>query len=195
MAVMRIFSILFLGGMAALLSACEGSTVKQSLGIDRAPPDEFRVVSHPPLSVPPEFALRPPAVAAELPAQTQTGDQARSLIVGDKEKNNATGTKNKARTTAETQFLQKAGANQADPNVRSDLEAQKLRQIEQQEEEDDRWWNIGGYVPKKKDPLVDAGKETERIKENKAGGKPVNAGDTPEVKARDTGVLGEIFGY
>ncbi|MBK5955442.1 hypothetical protein CCR92_15760, partial [Rhodospirillum rubrum] len=40
------------------LSGC--SNAKKSLGLDRQPPDEFKVVTRAPLAMPPDFNLRPP---------------------------------------------------------------------------------------------------------------------------------------
>ena len=42
-----------------LLNAC--SDTRAALGLDKAPPDEFAVFSRAPLSLPPDFGLRPPA--------------------------------------------------------------------------------------------------------------------------------------
>ncbi len=40
------------------LSACSG--VKKQLGLTKQSPDEFKVVARAPLSLPPDFSLRPP---------------------------------------------------------------------------------------------------------------------------------------
>ncbi len=43
----------------SLLVACSGS-VQQKLGLERRVPDEFQVVRRAPLTLPPDFTLRPP---------------------------------------------------------------------------------------------------------------------------------------
>lgn len=43
--------------MAGSLSACSG--VKKTLGIEKSAPDEFLVTSRAPLTLPPEYDLRP----------------------------------------------------------------------------------------------------------------------------------------
>ena len=43
-----------------LLSGCSND-IKSTLGIRKEAPDEFTVISYPPLSVPPEFNLEPPS--------------------------------------------------------------------------------------------------------------------------------------
>ena len=90
-------------------------------------------------------------------------------------------------------FLERAGAANANPNVRQALEEDAIAQGPIQEE--DSWWDIFSTTPAKKDPLVNAKGETERLNKNKKEGKPVTEGATPEVKQKDWGVLGRILGY
>src|SRR5471032_1132090 len=66
----------------AALSACSSNTVKDTLGLDRAAPDEFRVVSRPPLYVPPQFSLRPPSNADVSPNQLPADKKAQALMNG-----------------------------------------------------------------------------------------------------------------
>lgn len=175
---------------ALLLTACSGNTVKTTLGIDRAPPDEFRVVSRPPLSVPPQFTLRPPVTNDETAGQTPASEEAKSLVTGTRLN---TGSSKKTGTHAESQFLKNAGAENADPNVREKIVEDR---IAVQQPEESNWWNpLSWGNNSKKDPLVNAKKEAERIQKNEDEGKPVTEGETPEVKAKDTGVLGRILGY
>src|SRR5690349_9546598 len=118
---------------ALALSACGGNSVKETLGLERSAPDEFRVVSRPPLSVPPQFSLRPPATY-----DTTGGDsasrQAQSLVTGKGDTAaptdtavmpvKVTNTKRTAKSSAsnaDSQFLKDAGADQADPRVRESL--------------------------------------------------------------------------
>jgi hypothetical protein len=192
------------------VAACSGDTVKDTFGLSHEAPDEYRVVTRPPLSVPPEFNLEPPAAPGDMPAKQATDKQAKSLLTGKPvEDSNTfklrpanapapTATKADvpaAKTTPEANFLQKAGATQADPNVRSALERDKIA-AKPIEEEDRSWWNPRGWwSTDKKEPEVLAKQEAERLKKNKETGKPANEGEVPETKERDTGVLGKILGY
>src|SRR5437762_1614075 len=108
----RIRSIAAFGLVA--LTACSGNTVKTTLGLDRAAPDEFRVVSRPPLSVPPQFELKPPSATASAPNQLPADKQAQSVVLGSGKPVAET----KAGTSAESAFLKRAGADTADPKVR-----------------------------------------------------------------------------
>ena len=205
--------IALLGASLLALGACSGGTVKESLGLTRKAPDEFRVVSRPPLSVPPQFNLRPPANAAD--ARTiGAANEAQSLVRGEPVANESgtyrlppadtatlpvtaqelvTGKEKKpAASSAESRLLEKAGAHTADPSVKRTLEEERL--VVQEPEEEPGWWDSLTNASKK-EPMVDAKAEAERIRSNKDAGKPITEGETPQVGAKDTGVLGTIFGY
>ncbi|HUC10468.1 MAG TPA: DUF3035 domain-containing protein [Stellaceae bacterium] len=62
----------------ALLSGC--SDVKQMLGIDPTMPDEFAVESRAPLTIPPDFNLRPPEPGAPRPQEESSEQQAEQII-------------------------------------------------------------------------------------------------------------------
>ncbi len=181
------------------LAACSSGTVKNTLGLSRAAPDEFRVVSRPPLSVPPQFSLRPPSATAEAPGQVPADEAAKALVLGDNPSAgmpvvlHGTSDAMPSKTVAERVFLQNAGVDQADSNVRNALVEE--RYALQQENEDESWWNIMSTLPPKQEPMVKANAEAQRIKNNEAEGKPVTDGETPETTGRDTGVLGRILGY
>lgn len=49
--------IVIILAVTALLGACSG--MKKTLGIEKEAPDEFMVMSRAPLSLPPEYNLRP----------------------------------------------------------------------------------------------------------------------------------------
>ena len=54
-------------GAAALLASCAGGP--RDPGINDSQQDEFRVVTKAPLTVPPDFSLRPPAAGQAMPAE------------------------------------------------------------------------------------------------------------------------------
>lgn len=57
--------------LALGLSACSGDDLSRSFGLTRDTPDEFTVTTRAPLSMPPDYALRPPRPGAARP-QEQT---------------------------------------------------------------------------------------------------------------------------
>lgn len=194
----------------ALLSACSGGSVKNTLGISRAAPDEFRVVPRPALSVPPQFNLRPPGVVGENAASASAASkEAEALMLGTSEKGDTftikkpepgktplMSTKEKnSMTGAEAQFLSNAGANNADPKVRAALVQDSVgKDMLDEDESESSWWNPFPDLTKKKEPTVNPGEEAKRIKTNKQAGKKVNDGEVPATTPTDRGVLGHILG-
>lgn len=62
------------------VAACGG--LKNDLGLSKEAPDEFAVVRNAPLSLPPDFNLRPPKPGEVGDGRVEQRDQARSLLVG-----------------------------------------------------------------------------------------------------------------
>ena len=54
--------------------------LRQAIGIDRVGPDEFAVESRAPLTIPPEFDLRPPTPGAPRPQDVTSAEKARKAI-------------------------------------------------------------------------------------------------------------------
>lgn len=67
-------------GAAMALGGCEG--VRNSLGLGKNAPDEFQVVSRAPLSLPPDYNLRPPAPGTPRPQEGTARDQAEDVVFG-----------------------------------------------------------------------------------------------------------------
>jgi len=188
-----------------ITSACDGTEVRDAVGLTRTAPDEFVVVSRPPLSVPPDFELRPPR-----PGETRTDEsterQARNLILkGDP--NSATTIDElvpasdkvntavdpvittDAKTAAESTFLGKLGAEKADPDIRKKLGADVTTPKDTADSK-----SLYEKLIKEEgaEPVVDAKKEATRIRDNKEKGKPINKGKVPEVDP-NTSVIDRLF--
>jgi DUF3035 family protein len=61
-----------------LLPGCTG--LERAVGMERVSPDEFAVESRAPLTIPPEFDLRPPQPGAPRPQEASAADQAKKVI-------------------------------------------------------------------------------------------------------------------
>lgn len=180
--------------LALLVTACNGN-VKRTLGIDHSTPDEFKVISNPPLSVPPEFTLRPPVPGAPPTTQIDTHEAAKESVFGQGAVTDPSVRSSSLPSSGEQILLERAGATTADPNIRDALQAEQRYQLEKQKEK--------GYVGKtldflrgsdtSKDPIVNPVKEKERITDNKAEGKPVTEGTVPVVEEKDRGVVGRTW--
>jgi hypothetical protein len=62
----------------SLLPGC--TDLKRSIGLEKTSPDEFAVESRAPLTMPPDFELRPPQPGAARPQEKSSGQQARQVI-------------------------------------------------------------------------------------------------------------------
>jgi hypothetical protein len=61
-----------------LLSAC--TDFKRAIGIEKTSPDEFAVEQRAPLTIPPDFDLRPPAPGAPRPQEVTPSQKARQVV-------------------------------------------------------------------------------------------------------------------
>jgi hypothetical protein len=73
-------------------------------------PDEFRVVTKAPLTVPPDYSLRPPAPGQPRPQELQPESAARAALLGARQ--------SEQRSDGEKLLAAKAGGDKADPLVR-----------------------------------------------------------------------------
>lgn len=65
---------------AGLLAGC--SEARQAMGLGKRAPDEFTVVKRAPLSLPPQYTLRPPEPGAPRPQEPSPTEQARQQVLG-----------------------------------------------------------------------------------------------------------------
>ena len=102
----RSVAVLTLAASAALaVSAC--GTIKQGVGLTKVVSDEFVTVSTAPLTVPPEYGLRPPAPGQPRPQELAPESAARQILLGQRQ--------GVTRTAGEQALVTQAGADQADP--------------------------------------------------------------------------------
>ncbi|HTW54462.1 MAG TPA: DUF3035 domain-containing protein [Stellaceae bacterium] len=64
--------------LTMLLGGC--SNWKQTLGIEPVSPDEFAIESRAPLTLPPDFNLRPPEPGAPRPQETSMASKAQGVV-------------------------------------------------------------------------------------------------------------------
>src|ERR1700679_3765247 len=70
--------------IVALSTGCSGdNSLTRTFGLTRDAPDEFTVVTRAPLSMPPDFTLRPPQPRAIRPQDQSDRSQAESALVRD----------------------------------------------------------------------------------------------------------------
>lgn len=174
------------------LSACEG--VRDQLGLNKQSPDEFRVISRAPLSLPPDFTLRPPEPGIPRPQEGTATQQARKAVFRlEQPKTQPLNEQVKAdgRTLGELSLLKAAGADKIDPGIRRtiDLETQQLNA------ESEDFIDALVFWRDKETPgrVVDAAAETKRLRENAALGKAVTAGETPTIERKSKALFEGLF--
>ncbi len=93
---------------AAALSGCQSAS--HALGLAKVTPDEFRVVSKAPLTLPPDYALRPPAPGEPRAQELEPQSAAREALLGERQA--------EVRSDGEKLLVAKAGGDKADPLIR-----------------------------------------------------------------------------
>lgn len=94
---------------AASVAGC--STIARSTGAGRTVPDEFKVVTKAPLTVPPEYALRPPEVGQATPPEVSTDRRNITFAFGTDVGVNA--------SAIEKRMVREANAIATDPQIRA----------------------------------------------------------------------------
>lgn len=173
---------------ASLMTGCASSS-RDILGLDRAVPDEFTVMTRAPLTLPPIYDLRPPEPGAERPQDKQVLNEARSALLGaDLSQMPASDDL----PSSEAALLRKAGAENAPDDIRQKITFENTRLIENDKHVTDQliFWK------EKSDPtavVIDAQKEDKRLKGNQALGRSVTEGDVPVIERRKKGFLEDLF--
>ena len=161
---MEIRSLLIVSAAALIGASACTSGVRQALGAERATPDEFRVVTIAPLTVPPEYNLRPPR-PGELRAEDIFQDrQARRALFGDLDSSRA--------SDGEILLAARAGAADANPDVRALIDGETAAIVRKRETLADRilfWRDAERTVDDNGDPL-DPEAERARIERITGGG-------------------------
>jgi hypothetical protein len=97
-------TVLTLGLMTTMSGCASGGALGK-----RNAPDEFRVTKMPPLVVPPDFALAPPAAGSAQAQSADSSTQALQAMFGGPA----------ARSTGEANTISQAGGARAQPGIRS----------------------------------------------------------------------------
>ena len=100
--------------LGAILAGGVAVTGCSSSGGGTRAPDEFRVVRKAPLTVPPDYNLRPPAPGAARPQELQPSDQARAALFGVDY--------GSAASEGERLLVGRAGGEAIDPTIRAQVD-------------------------------------------------------------------------
>lgn len=177
--------ITVLVAVSALLAGCD--TTKKVLGLEKRSPDEFAVYSRAPLSLPPDYNLRPPAPGETRPQEVNPTAQAEQALRGRTARNPQTAAPPSGSTAGVQALLRQTGGLNAVPNIRMLINEEATQLALENKRITDKilFWK----KPEPEGVVVDAQKESQRIRENQALGKPITEGDTPSIKRRGRGLF------
>jgi Protein of unknown function (DUF3035) len=141
------------------VTAC--SNARESLGLNKDAPDEFAVVRHAPLAMPPAIVLPPPNPGQQRPQEQTTSVMAQEAIFGQ-----AHAQSNSAPSSAEAALLNQTGG-QVDPNIRQELETESDELKESNKPVIQKLLGIGGVKVQTKDEALDPKEESKRLQQEK----------------------------
>jgi hypothetical protein len=187
------------------LAGCARGTVQEALGMGKRSPDEFAVVSRAPLILPPDYGLRPPEPGESRPGVDTPSERARSSLTGgpgqqdlaaEQEVVSATfDAPDEVESSGERALVAQATTTPVDPDIRRRIaeENMELTEVEQGLFTRLVMWR----QPQSLGTVVDPVAETERLRANRAAGKPMTEGDSPVITQRRQsvlqGFLSEVF--
>lgn len=142
-------------------------------------PDEFRVLRKAPLTVPPEFNLRPPAPGQSRPQELATDVQARMAVFGTDLGENA--------TDGERLLVRQFGGEATDRTIRAAVDYDNAQIVRKNRSFADAILNFGRSTAS--DPLVDASAEAERLRSEQESLAEVTGGGPVMIRRRSSGKL------
>jgi hypothetical protein len=184
---MKIWSSLILAAAAVSLTAC-GDDLSRTFGFQRDAPDEFQVTTRAPLSMPPNFDLRPPRPGESRPQEQSQRAQAEAALVPEA---TLAGRPAGGGTLSPGQaaLVAQAGPSVSD-NIRDKVDAEA--QLDRPRESfTDRLMFWRSEPPA--GTLVDPKREAQRLRGNAALGQDPSAGDTPIVQPPKRGWFDWLF--
>jgi hypothetical protein len=176
-----------LAGLALLLlSGCGGEDLSRSFGLQRDAPDEFQVTTRAPLSMPPDFALRPPRPGASRPQEQTTRGAAEAALVPQA----ALAGREAPLTPGTSALLAAAG-----PDAPSDIRA-KVEQESSLERPSRTLVDRLMFWRKPSQPAglaIDPQREAQRLRENAALGQTATEGDSRIIQPRSRSLFDRLF--
>ncbi len=140
---------------AAATSGC--GTVQRSLGATRTAPDEFRIVTQAPLTLPPDYNLRPPRPGEPRPSELEPDSEARAALFGQDVGAQA--------SQGERTLVTAAGAAATDPEIRDTIDFESQGIVRRNENFVNRLLAFQGSSAQSASPL-NAEQEAQRLEDD-----------------------------
>ncbi|MGD9980792.1 MAG: DUF3035 domain-containing protein [Hyphomonadaceae bacterium] len=122
--------------LAAATAASGCASFSRAIGVTRSSPDEFRVMTHAPLTLPPDYNLRPPRPGEARPGENDPSTEARTALFGENVGQQA--------STGERAFISAAGATAADDTIRETIDFESQGVVRRNEGFVNRLLSFGG---------------------------------------------------
>jgi hypothetical protein len=176
-----------LGSTLVLLAGCSTDKLSRTFGLTRDAPDEYTVTTRAPLSMPPDYNLRPPRPGAPRPQEQSERQQAEEALVPQLALN---------APTASDSPGQAALVQQAGPPAPADIRRQVDRDA-RADSGDDGFIDTVLYwrKPDTQHAQVDPTLESQRLRQNAALGEGPDVGETPIIQTRKTGWFTNLFSW
>lgn len=178
---------LLLCSTLVLLAGCSSDRLARTFGLTRDAPDEYTVTTRAPLSMPPDYNLRPPRPGAARPQEQSERQQAQEALVPqmalDSPQNGA--------SAGQSALVQEAG-----PAAPSDIR-RRIDQDARYAENDESFIDKVLYWRKSdtQQVQIDAQKESQRLRQNAALGEGPDVGQTPIIEQTKKGWFTNLFSW
>ena len=185
--------VIFAAMGALALGGC--SAFENLGGGKKVSPDEFKIVSHSPLTMPPNAELRPPRPGEARPQEMTPADQAKealspALAGRTQERISAGPNAPRSGSSSEQALVARAGQGGVDPEIRG-----RVNQDTRTLADNDKTF-IDSLIFWQDSPpsgvVLDPAKEQQRLRDSQASGQPAS-GTTPTITRRKRGLLEGIF--
>jgi len=184
----RIHAIAAGFAMLVAVSGCSAD-LSRAFGVTRDTPDEFQVTTRAPLSMPPDYTLRPPRPGATRPQEmtaTRAGEAA--LVPQAALTTGAAGS-----VSPGEQALLSAAGPAAPADIRRQIDRDAAVEADSRSFTDYlMFWRTHTPPP---GVAVDPQKEAERLRDNAALGQNVNQGQTPIIVDKPKSIMERWFGW
>ena len=148
-----------------VLNAC--SSVRESAGVARKTIDELQVVENPPLVIPPDFTLSPPDQLEEKNIDNIESELAEEILFGLDEKSiNA-----QSQLSTMNQIISELDDLEVSSSIREEIDKEFAQELQTSEILQDNWEN--------EIQILDAIKESERIRNKKFKNESIAEGEIP----------------
>ena len=148
-----------------LLNAC--SSVRDSAGVSRKSIDEFQVIENPPLVIPPDYNLIEPNQLKDNNINDLEQELAKEILFGVDDNNSL----QSVQLSTMNQMLSKMNSIENSNLIREEIDREFAQEIDTDGIFQTSW--------KTEVEILDAIKESERIRNNKFEGKNINEGEVP----------------